>query len=281
MDCYKRVQGSHSPLSPLPPSMFKGDSTMFNYLTPTNATNMKNRGDVLKRRSFTPMPNNGPSPGVSPIEKCDTPMLNLNKPFFSNPMVSPRTPIMAKKSLNIPIIIHSDQSDRSGGSVYFTPPSDITARTNIMMEQCSAPKKPASTPLRSQIDGGQLEQLRSPRYKTAMLTASPPNYSHNSLSNSIENRSLLMNHSSSRASSSMLEILNNTIDIISILKDIHMEKYIGHFLREEIDIRVFCVLSANDLDELGIEKEDRKTFMDAVQFYSDIFEISEENFLEY
>lgn len=138
MDCYKRVQGPHSPLSPLPPPMFKLTSSMFNYLTPTNTMNMCNRGDVHKRRSFTPVPNNGPSPGISPIEKCDTPM--LNKPLMLNPIISPKTPIMVKKSLNIPIIIHSDQSDKSGGSVYFTPPCDINTRSNIMMEQCSAPK---------------------------------------------------------------------------------------------------------------------------------------------
>lgn len=90
-----------------------------------------------------------------------------------------------------------------------------------------------------------------------------------------------LNQSSSRASNSMLELLNATITMATILKDIHMEKYIDKFYKEEIDIQVFCVLTLDDLQELNIEMADMKTFLDAIQFYSDIFDITPENFFKH
>lgn len=138
---YKRVQGPHSPLSPLPPlPRFKSDSPMLNYLTPSHGLNMKMNSDILKRRSFTPLAHNGPSPTLSPINnfQCSP----LHSTFVVDRAGSPKTP-KVNHSMFVPTITHSaasNHSDSSGVSIYFTPPSSITVNEKVWSSHRFAPR---------------------------------------------------------------------------------------------------------------------------------------------
>lgn len=67
------------------------------------------------------------------------------------------------------------------------------------------------------------------------------------------------------------DVMNDSLKIESILKDIHLEKYIDQFNREEIDLYVFSVLNADDLIELSIDEKDRPIMLDAIKTYSNVF----------
>lgn len=66
-------------------------------------------------------------------------------------------------------------------------------------------------------------------------------------------------------------LLEETFTVMSILKEIHMEKYMALFVREEIDLYVFLSLNYNDLAELGIDEADRSILLNAVHCYTEFF----------
>lgn len=66
-------------------------------------------------------------------------------------------------------------------------------------------------------------------------------------------------------------ILDQSINIATILKEVGMEKYIEKFEREEIDLLVFSMLKSDDLAELGIEEADRPAIVRAFYTYRDVF----------
>lgn len=82
-------------------------------------------------------------------------------------------------------------------------------------------------------------------------------------------------------------VLNNNLNIESVLKDIGMQKYIEKFLLEEIDLFVFLHLLPQDLYELNIDEKDHETILQAIQVYAmwllnisfELFEI--ENFVRF
>lgn len=63
-------------------------------------------------------------------------------------------------------------------------------------------------------------------------------------------------------------VLNNNLNIESVLKDIGMQKYIEKFLLEEIDLFVFVHLLPQDLYELNIDEKDHETILQAIQVYA-------------
>lgn len=52
-------------------------------------------------------------------------------------------------------------------------------------------------------------------------------------------------------------LLEETFTVMSILKEINMQKYASLFAREEVDLFVFLMLTYEDMFELGIEEGDR------------------------
>lgn len=67
------------------------------------------------------------------------------------------------------------------------------------------------------------------------------------------------------------DLLNDSLKMESVLKEIHLQKYIEQFNREEIDLFVFSILDVNDLVELGIDEKDRPIMLDAIKTYASLF----------
>lgn len=70
---------------------------------------------------------------------------------------------------------------------------------------------------------------------------------------------------------STMSLLEQTFTVMSILKEINLEKYAILFAREEVDLLVFLLLTYNDLVELGVEEEDRDILLNAVHCYTEVF----------
>lgn len=75
-------------------------------------------------------------------------------------------------------------------------------------------------------------------------------------------------------------ILNHNIDVWSILKGLNMEAYTDVFVREEIDLLAFCVLTKDDLIELGIADKDIDTFLNAIHLHADVLSIAADHILD-
>lgn len=70
-------------------------------------------------------------------------------------------------------------------------------------------------------------------------------------------------------------MLDERFTVNSILKEINMEKYELLFEREEIDLLVFCLLTRDELIQLGVGESDCLILMDAIENYKDTFNVSE------
>ena len=66
--------------------------------------------------------------------------------------------------------------------------------------------------------------------------------------------------------------LEKTFNVQSILHEIGMEKYVEEFEREEIDVMVFLMLSADDLKELNIAEEDQHIILKAVKNFAKLLD---------
>lgn len=66
-------------------------------------------------------------------------------------------------------------------------------------------------------------------------------------------------------------LLDKTFTVMSILKEINMEKYATLFAREEIDLFVFLLLTPDDMIELGIDVADRIILLKAIRCYTEFF----------
>lgn len=66
-------------------------------------------------------------------------------------------------------------------------------------------------------------------------------------------------------------LLNESLKIETVFKEIHMEKYIEQFTKEEIDLYVFSLLDESDLDELNIDEMDRPIMLEAINTFSSTF----------
>lgn len=64
-------------------------------------------------------------------------------------------------------------------------------------------------------------------------------------------------------------ILEEKFTVISILKEMNMQKYINLFIKEEIDLYVFFNLNYQDMIELGIEEADRPILLNAIDFFTE------------
>lgn len=69
----------------------------------------------------------------------------------------------------------------------------------------------------------------------------------------------------------MHSILEETFTVMSILKEIKMQKYASLFASEEVDLFVFLMLNADDMVELGIEEADRPILLNAIHCYTEFF----------
>lgn len=72
-------------------------------------------------------------------------------------------------------------------------------------------------------------------------------------------------------------LLEETFTVMSILKEINMQKYAGLFAREEVDLFVFLMLTYEDMFELGIEEGDRPILMGAINCFTEFFGNPENN----
>lgn len=68
-------------------------------------------------------------------------------------------------------------------------------------------------------------------------------------------------------------ILNENINVQSILKEIDMERYIEKFSTADIGLFEFVMLDEADLTDLGVAECDKSKFMEAVEKYADSFEV--------
>lgn len=69
-------------------------------------------------------------------------------------------------------------------------------------------------------------------------------------------------------------VLNERMDIASMLTEIGMSKYLGKFIQEEIDLFAFFLLNVQDLMELNIPKDDQRIILEAVKVYSEVFNVT-------
>lgn len=65
--------------------------------------------------------------------------------------------------------------------------------------------------------------------------------------------------------------IEGTHTVLSILKQINMQKYSDLFAEEEIDLLVFLMLTEEEMVEIGIEEDDRPVFIHAINCYSNFF----------
>lgn len=72
-------------------------------------------------------------------------------------------------------------------------------------------------------------------------------------------------------------LLEETFTVMSILKEINMQKYANLFAREEVDLFVFLMLTYEDMVELGIEDGDRAIIMGAINCFTEFFGNPENN----
>lgn len=72
-------------------------------------------------------------------------------------------------------------------------------------------------------------------------------------------------------------LLEETFTVMSILKEINMQKYANLFAREEVDLFVFLMLTYEDMIELGIEEGDRAILMGAIHCFTEFFGNPENN----
>lgn len=68
-----------------------------------------------------------------------------------------------------------------------------------------------------------------------------------------------------------LSLLEETFTVMSILKEINMQKYASLFAKEEVDLFVFLLLTHEDMIELGIEKDDHAILMGAIECFTEFF----------
>lgn len=69
----------------------------------------------------------------------------------------------------------------------------------------------------------------------------------------------------------MHSILEETFTVMSILKELKMEKYASLFAKEEVDLLVFLMLDADDMTELGIDAADQPIIMNAIHCFTEFF----------
>lgn len=62
-------------------------------------------------------------------------------------------------------------------------------------------------------------------------------------------------------------ILEKTFTVRSILKELHLEKYIDLFNMHEIDLFVFSQITSEEMAELGIDDCDREILLEAIEAY--------------
>lgn len=74
-------------------------------------------------------------------------------------------------------------------------------------------------------------------------------------------------------------LLEETFTVMSILKEINMQKYASLFAKEEVDLFVFLMLTYEDMIELDIEEGDRAILMGAINCFTEFFGNPENNFL--
>lgn len=72
-------------------------------------------------------------------------------------------------------------------------------------------------------------------------------------------------------------LLEETFTVMSILKEINMQKYANLFAKEEVDLFVFLMLTYDDMAELGIEEGDRPILMGAINCFTEFFGNPENN----
>lgn len=66
-------------------------------------------------------------------------------------------------------------------------------------------------------------------------------------------------------------LLEETFTVMSILKEINMQKYVNLFVKEEVDLFVFLMLTNEDMAELGINEDDRPILTNAINCYTEFF----------
>lgn len=72
-------------------------------------------------------------------------------------------------------------------------------------------------------------------------------------------------------------LLEETFTVMSILKEINMQKYASLFVKEEVDLFVFLMFTYEDMVELGIEEGDRAIIMGAINCFTEFFGNPENN----
>lgn len=66
------------------------------------------------------------------------------------------------------------------------------------------------------------------------------------------------------------QFINERMDVVNILTHIGLDKYIGKFMQEQIDILAFSLLDAGDLTEMNIPEDDQRIILDAIKLYDSL-----------
>lgn len=149
---YRRIQGSNSPLSPLPrPTLYKSESSAgTSYFTPIQDKNQSSLHlTVSSCRSFTPRVHDITPPAVSPIDQFEQFLTRKSADVADKTFTVAGTPAKEsnqKLKLIIPspklphIIVTGHDASDSDTSIYYTPPSDSVVTEKVISEHRSAPK---------------------------------------------------------------------------------------------------------------------------------------------
>lgn len=152
---YRRIQGSNSPLSPLPKPVFRTRrSQESSYSTPSTGKKQLQVLHVISKRNFTPYANHVLTPEISPIDPLESApstecrldnQLDLNRTFSVGNLKDVAHPNVSRTPQTPPTIrIHSINGDKddydSDVSVYYTPPTSFATVERVLSAHKLAPK---------------------------------------------------------------------------------------------------------------------------------------------
>lgn len=132
-------------------------------------------------------------------------------------------------------------------------------------------KTPPAIEIKSPNSTGNVTQFKTPqlsRRTSATPKRSQTPYEHFEAVNHISSPHL---SNENGTTPNMHSVLEETFTVMSILKELKMEKYASLFAREEVDLLVFLMLDADDMNEIGIDTADQPIIMNAIQCFTEFF----------
>ncbi|XP_055323387.1 uncharacterized protein LOC129578603 [Sitodiplosis mosellana] len=256
MSLYKRLHTPNSPLLPLSPMPMASPSM---FLSPYTTS-------IRSRRSFTPSHLNMlPPPSVSPIQATILSAKNKQR----KPAMQTTPDQMLECSLVMSSVKKSMKKVRSTARIT----RKIEARNNRLV----VPLTPIRRSLFREVSPSPHIEIETPKASHNGSHIFTPNWltpkAFGTPAGQVVSPQLMHNDFTPST------LLEETFTVMSILKEINMEKYATLFAREEVDLLVFLMLTRNDMIELGIDEADHIILLNAIRCYTEFFGNPEKMFI--